>query len=199
MITRDVIQYYHCAPSEVRELMCQVFCLSDEGLDGKVEERNKGQKALVMSMTETGIQAAALLCDMAPVLRTAMCNLNPARKQAFATPDNNDDLMQTRKVVDLVKDVQQSVLYLINNNVFQKSVEPTVATTFESTPITANLSPIELLIEGKRRMAEYIPQLLKAEYGVWPPMKKGLSYKPPKDKKLVSAAAESSNSDSDND
>jgi hypothetical protein len=46
--------------------------------------------------------------------------------------------------------------------------------------IAAHMSPIELLDEGKRRMEEYIPKLLDADYGEYPKMTKGLSYKPSK-------------------
>jgi len=116
MITRDMIQYYHCAPPEVRESLRQIFCLYDEGFDGKLEERNKGQKALVTSSTEIGIQAAALLCDVALVLRKAMCSLSTSREQSETT-DNTADLKYTRKVVDLVEDVKQCTLYLLQKKV----------------------------------------------------------------------------------
>jgi hypothetical protein len=82
LIGRDMIQYYHRAPPEVRQLMRDIFSIFDEGFDGKIEESNKAQKSFVLSPTERGIQCGALLSDVSGALRDSMSNLCHGKSDA---------------------------------------------------------------------------------------------------------------------
>lgn len=70
-VVRDMFQYYHVVPEEIREEIWVIFGLNNEGLDGKLEEWNKKQKAHVISNSEMGVQAGALLCNQASALSDA--------------------------------------------------------------------------------------------------------------------------------
>jgi hypothetical protein len=73
-IVRDLIQYYVRMPVEIREAANRIFGLSDEGLNGKIEETNKLQKAHVLADTMKGIQAGAIMAGIAPSLAAAQSN-----------------------------------------------------------------------------------------------------------------------------
>jgi hypothetical protein len=55
IIARDMIQFYFRAPPKVREFLCDVFTMFDEGIDGKLEETNKVMKSFIYADTENAV------------------------------------------------------------------------------------------------------------------------------------------------
>ena len=157
LILRDMIQYYWKAPHEIRVQLNEIFCLYDEGINGKMEESNKAQKSFTLSDTKSGIQSGALLCNLSESLRNGMVYL----KGDKGNNEVKDTIPERRVPSDLDSDIVSCVELLMNHRIFQKNNKKTSAGRFDNTyikvPVVNNNADMSLInlyrvgIEEKRK------------------------------------------------
>lgn len=185
-LVRDMLQYYHRVPPEIRKEMNTIFGLFDEGINGKVEESNALQKGFVISETQRGVQAGAILVNSADTLREVQHNFGEKNPSTQHPKDR-------RTPTDLSKDIQACTTYLVERRVFERAGGGSVKTpakTFEGALIKPSLTVIELLKYGKTKSKEWVESYVAAPDHKFPPCTRGRSFIPRKSKKSGKVIAE---------
>lgn len=182
-LVRDMIQYYHRVPPEIRKELFTIFGLFDEGINGKVEESNALQKGFVISETERGVQAGALLVNSADTLREVQRNFG-AKLPSTQHPKDR------RTPTDLARDIKACVGYLVTNRIFARAPlgQQTVARTFKGVVIAESLTVIELWRFGKEKSETWVKSYIRDNK--FPPGTRGRSFIPRKTKKSGRIIAE---------
>jgi len=173
LIIRDMIQYYWKAPPEIRELLCIIFSLYDEGINGKMEEANKAQKSMVLSETKSGIQSGALLCSWSESLRNAMLYLKGNR----TGNDVTKNIPERRLPSDLDIDIEKCVEVLMKNRIFKMNRnETTNAQRFDGKDIIKptkfehiDMSLLNLYKVGEEKKNEYYNAYIRSTENTLPP------------------------------
>ncbi len=178
-VVRDMIQYYHRAPTVIREHMNVIFGLSNEGIDGKVEESNKAQKKYTISNTRNGVQAGALLAAQANTLREAQLNFSAT------TNLHRDNESEQRTPTQLTNDVRLCMGHLLQVKAFEKAASgvATKAVQFDGkdTAIVPGMMPHELLDYGTGLMKKWAETYKRSDHN-FPTCGAGKSFQPRKKK-----------------
>jgi hypothetical protein len=171
-VVRDMIQYYHKMPVELRREMNVIFGLYDEGINGKLEESNKLQKGMVIADTMRGIQAGAVMAGISPTLSSAQHNFSASPRKPRDTA--------ARVPTNLDRDIVLCSAYLIQNKSCQlKDDEIVRPMMFDGvTPTVPGMDLIRLGIYGKSLQDIWIADYIATSKA--PKMKAGKSFRPRK-------------------
>jgi hypothetical protein len=173
LIVRDMIQFFHRAPPEVVEMMKEIYCLFDEGIDGKMEETNKDQQPFIFSSTADGIQAGALVGDFANSLNESMRNLNPL----MISSKEKEHRIRTPSLLSC--DIINCANYLTSTGTFTPNRSLcTMAVGFDNSPLPTqpDLSPLRLYVFGNESLRAFLDRYIKDESGKFLHAKKGLKF-----------------------
>ena len=181
LIIRDMIQYYWKAPKAIQMQLDEIFCLYDEGINGKMEEANKDQKRFVFSDTKSGIQAGAVLSNMSESLRNAMVLLRGNR----SGNDVQKAIPERRVPSDLDDDIIECVSELMRLRIFQQSQsKTTIAQRFDKTQIKVppqhlndDLSLLNLYEVGVIAKNNYYEAYIRSENNELPPNSRIFTFK----------------------